>query len=97
MKPTEKCPFCGSAKLVCGKLTSSEHHVGFKPDESTEPRFSLGAVAGFRLRRSAMFCADCCSVWAEAEPQEAHEYLRQYAARPLRTRLLTAKGAPPSE
>jgi hypothetical protein len=92
----EKCPFCGSAKLVSGKFTTFEDpYTGFKPNESIEPLFRLRTVAGFKLPQSATFCANCYMVWCKADSRDAHNYMRDHADQSLKERLLTADGPPP--
>jgi len=95
MTTPETCPFCGSTKLVTGKMRAVESPVAFKPDESSEPLFTLRLVAGFNLLPPATFCAACTTVWCEADSRDAQAYIQKYGLDSLKKRLASADSSPP--
>jgi hypothetical protein len=94
MTTPEKCPFCGSANLVEGKIKVSEGAFGFKPDETIPLLFTFRAVAAFKMGPAAVFCGACNMVWCEADSRDAHNFIREYGFESLKARVLAAQSAP---
>ena len=87
MVTLEKCPFCGSSKILAGNVESPEGY-GFKPNEViTGFVFTLRSPWAFHFGPAAHFCAKCCMVWSNADPKDAAKFLQKYATGALKARL----------
>ncbi len=87
MLTPEKCPFCGSTKVLPGKVTTSGGSYGFRPYEISGFHFTFRVVFAFEFGPQACYCAKCSMVWSKANPKDAAEFIENFADDSLKDRL----------
>jgi hypothetical protein len=99
MPALDKCPFCGSRKVVSGEFkTASQFTIyeqfkgkprfGFKPNEVIDGFVPTTRNPwAFDVGPSAHFCGACNMVWSQADPVDASEFIRRWGTGALKARL----------
>src|SRR5262245_4774691 len=85
MTSLDKCPFCGSYKLVPGSVKSQEC-FGFLPDEH-HGGFTIRNIFAFAFGPSAIYCATCFMVWAKADSNDAAKFIQKFGTPELNARI----------
>ena len=97
--PNTGCPFCGSLKVMSGKVVGAEGQAGFKPDETvTGFVFTLRYPFAFAFGPTGQYCATCGMIWAKADTKDAAKFLKKFATEDLKNRLANTEQetAPPT-
>ncbi len=95
MHVPEKCPFCGSSKVLAGKVISNAGNYGFRPYEVSGFHFTFRVVFAFEFGPQACYCAKCSMVWSKADPKDAADFIENFADDELKQKL-AAEERPPT-
>ncbi len=89
MNPSEKCPFCGSPSVICGRTLGDAYGSYFEPEEIRVPRWRKATAIGtsVQLKELANACFKCGKVWGELDPVELHYLLHKVGSAEVKARL----------
>ena len=88
MKEPSECPFCGSNRLIKGKMLG---HWG-----TNEPYFEPAELKSFKLtltprcltvEHESYVCLDCGLVLGKTDPVKAQEYVSEWGSDQLKERV----------
>ena len=85
MKEPSECPFCGSNRLISGKMFGPQG-FGFKPAELKFFTLSL-SLYSLRVEQQSYVCLDCGLVLGETDPVRAQECVRKLGTDQLKERM----------
>ena len=86
MTTSGKCPFCGSGKVFSGSIEVGAGSF-FLPDETNVPFWKVVGADGIAFEPSAHLCAQCGKLWADADPQDAMQFLKRFGSKEIKARL----------
>ncbi len=94
MNSSQKCPFCASTRVVCGRMVAEDYGGYFEPDAIHVPgwRKVTGIGTTVPTKAEAMACLQCGKVWGELDPAELQRLLSKYPADALQAE---SGGGPP--
>ena len=89
MNPSDKCPFCASTRVVCGKLVAEDYGAYFEPAQISVPgwRKATGIGTTVPTKPQAAACLQCGKIWGELDPTELETLLSKYGADELKAHL----------
>ena len=94
MTAMDKCPFCGSSKLVPGRVGDNSGPYGFTPNEASRWAFTLRPTFAFNIGPAATFCGECCMVWCKADRKDAYQFIHDFGTETLNARVFGPGGNP---
>lgn len=89
MNPSDKCPFCGSATVVCGRTLGDAYGSYFEPEDIRVSRWRKVTAIGtsVQLKEHANACFNCGKVWGELDPVELNYLLHKAGSAEVKARL----------
>ncbi len=89
MSPSDKCPFCASARVVSGRLVADDYGGYFEPDQIRVPswRKATGIGTTVPTKPQAGACLQCGKLWGELDPAELEKLLSRFGADEVKAHL----------
>jgi len=92
------CPFCGSLKVIAGKVLSARGPTGFKPDDTRKGFvFTLRDPFAFAFGPAAQYCAACGMIWTRAKAKDAAKFMDKFVTDELKARLASLDASAPGQ